>query len=95
MSNWLNGSIHPQLRTIDGLSIRLAEECEPGRSRALAEPWPESVFAFEPTWARLTRHQLVERWLLDRGIRRGALIELNQRATDGREESADEDHGGR
>jgi pimeloyl-ACP methyl ester carboxylesterase len=42
-----------QFRTIDGLSIRFAE-CGEGDDHALLlSPWPESLFAFEPTWARL------------------------------------------
>ena len=55
MSN-LNGSIHPQLRTIDGLSIRFAESADRDDHALLLSPWPESVFAFEPTWARLAEH---------------------------------------
>src|ERR1700722_6776268 len=43
----------PTFRTIDGLSIRFAESA-PGDSDALLlSPWPESVFAYEPTWSRL------------------------------------------
>jgi hypothetical protein len=47
--------IQPQFRTIDGLSIRFAESKDPGRNMhaLLLSPWPESVFAFEPTWSRL------------------------------------------
>ena len=53
MSTWLNGSIQPQFRTIDGLSIRFAESDDRGDHALLLSPWPESLFAFEPTWARL------------------------------------------
>jgi pimeloyl-ACP methyl ester carboxylesterase len=43
----------PTFRTIDGLSIRYVET-ESGRADALLlSPWPESVFAYEPTWSRL------------------------------------------
>jgi pimeloyl-ACP methyl ester carboxylesterase len=43
----------PTFRTIDGLSIRFVES-EPRNSDALLlSPWPESVFAYEPTWSRL------------------------------------------
>src|SRR5262245_61246668 len=43
----------PRFRTIDGLSIRFAEG-EPGTSDALLlSPWPESVFAYEPSWSQL------------------------------------------
>jgi pimeloyl-ACP methyl ester carboxylesterase len=53
VSNWLNGSIQTQFRTIDGLSICFAG-CEDRKDHApLLSPWPESLFAFEPTWARL------------------------------------------
>ena len=53
MSIWLNGPIQTQFRTIDGLSIRFAES-EPRDDHALLlSPWPESLYAFEPTWARL------------------------------------------
>jgi hypothetical protein len=43
----------PTFRIIDGLSIRFVES-GPGNSDALLlSPWPESVFAYEPTWWRL------------------------------------------
>ena len=43
----------PTYRTIDGVSIRFVES-EPRESDALLlSPWPESVFAYEPTWSRL------------------------------------------
>ena len=47
--------IQPRFRTIDGLSIRYAESEDPGRSvhALLLSPWPESLYAFEPTWSRL------------------------------------------
>src|SRR5262245_36400934 len=49
-------SIRPQVRSIDGLSIRYAES-EPRAERALLlSPWPESIYAYEPTWARLAQH---------------------------------------
>ena len=44
---------NPTFRIIDGLSIRFVES-GPGSSDALLlSPWPESVFAYEPTWSRL------------------------------------------
>src|SRR5437660_5111205 len=49
---WLNTS-PMQFRTIDGLSIRYAESEERGDHALLLGPWPESLLAFEPTWARL------------------------------------------
>ena len=49
-------SIRPQVRSIDGLSIRYAES-EPRPDHALLlSPWPESIYAYEPTWARLAEH---------------------------------------
>ena len=56
MSNWLNGSIQTQSRTIDGLSIRYAESDARDDHALLLSPWPESLFAFEPTWLRLAEH---------------------------------------
>jgi len=49
-------SIQTQFRTIDGLSVRFAES-EPRDDHALLlSPWPESLYAFEPMWARLAEH---------------------------------------
>ena len=43
----------PAFRRIDGVSIRFVES-DPGKPDALLlSPWPESVFAYEPTWSRL------------------------------------------
>jgi pimeloyl-ACP methyl ester carboxylesterase len=55
LSIWFNG-IQPQFRTIDGLSIRFAQSEQRDDHALLLSPWPESVFAFEPTWARLAEH---------------------------------------
>jgi pimeloyl-ACP methyl ester carboxylesterase len=50
----LSQSIRPQVRTIDGLSIRYAES-EPRKDHALLlSPWPESIYCYEPTWTRLS-----------------------------------------
>ncbi|HTU73457.1 MAG TPA: alpha/beta hydrolase [Trebonia sp.] len=44
-------------RTVDGLRIRYADSGGPGeRVVLLTSPWPESVYAFEPVWAALSRH---------------------------------------
>ena len=51
-----NQTIQPQFRTIDGLSIRFAESPDRGDHALLLSPWPESLFAFEPMWARLAEH---------------------------------------
>lgn len=53
MNNWLNGFIRTQFRTIDGLSIRYAESEDLDDHALLLSPWPESLYAFEPTWLRL------------------------------------------
>src|SRR3982074_2859251 len=45
-----------QFRTIDGLSIRFAESEHGDDHPLLLSPWPESLLAFEPTWARLAEH---------------------------------------
>jgi pimeloyl-ACP methyl ester carboxylesterase len=52
----LNQSIQTRFRTIDGLSIRFAESEERNDHALLLSPWPESLYAFEPTWARLAEH---------------------------------------
>jgi pimeloyl-ACP methyl ester carboxylesterase len=52
LSIWFNG-IQPQFRTIDGLSIRFAQSEQRDDHALLLSPWPESLFAFEPTWERL------------------------------------------
>jgi pimeloyl-ACP methyl ester carboxylesterase len=53
VSTWLNGSIQPRFRTIDGLSIRYAESEARDDHALLLSPWPESLHAFEPTWLQL------------------------------------------
>jgi pimeloyl-ACP methyl ester carboxylesterase len=45
-----------QFRTIDGLTIRFAESEDRDDHALLLSPWPESLLAFEPTWARLAEH---------------------------------------
>src|SRR5262245_25547976 len=53
MTSTLTQSIHPRVRTIDGLAIRFAES-EPMKPHALLlSPWPESIYAYEPSWRRL------------------------------------------
>jgi len=51
-----NQTIQTQFRTIDGLSIRFAESERAGDDALLLNPWPESLYAFEPTWSRLAAH---------------------------------------
>ena len=55
MSTWLNTS-QMQFRTIDGLAIRFAESEDRDDHALLLSPWPESLLAFEPAWARLAEH---------------------------------------
>jgi pimeloyl-ACP methyl ester carboxylesterase len=54
--HWSNSPIETQFRTIDGLSIRFAESEDRDEHALLLSPWPESLFAFDPTWARLAEH---------------------------------------
>jgi pimeloyl-ACP methyl ester carboxylesterase len=53
MTVTLNQTIQTQFRSIDGLSIRFAESERGGDDALLLNPWPESLYAFEPTWPRL------------------------------------------
>jgi pimeloyl-ACP methyl ester carboxylesterase len=55
VTTWLD---IPQMRfrTIDGLSIRFAESHDRDNHALLLSPWPESLLAFEPMWARLAAH---------------------------------------
>ena len=56
MTKTLTQAIHPRVSTIDGLSIRYAES-EPRDDHALLlSPWPESIYCYEPSWARLAEH---------------------------------------
>ena len=56
MSIWLNPPIEMEFRVIDGLSIRFAESEDRDDHALMLSPWPESLLAFEPTWARLAEH---------------------------------------
>jgi pimeloyl-ACP methyl ester carboxylesterase len=49
-------TINPQVRRIDGLSIRYAESEPRDVSAILLSPWPESLFTFEQMWSRLAEH---------------------------------------
>jgi pimeloyl-ACP methyl ester carboxylesterase len=53
VGTWSYTPIETRFRTIDGLSIRFAESEERDDHALLLSPWPESLLAFEPTWARL------------------------------------------
>ena len=52
----MNGAIQPQYRIIDGLSIRSAESEDRDDHALVLSPWPESLYAFEPTWRGLAEH---------------------------------------
>jgi pimeloyl-ACP methyl ester carboxylesterase len=56
VSKWLNGCIKTRFRTIDGLAIRYAESEDRDDHALLLSPWPESLYAFEPTWLRLAEY---------------------------------------
>jgi pimeloyl-ACP methyl ester carboxylesterase len=45
--------VRPQFTTIDGLSVRFAEGGRGDHDAILLSPWPESVYAFEPSWEHL------------------------------------------
>jgi pimeloyl-ACP methyl ester carboxylesterase len=53
---WLNTPIQMRFRVIDGLTVRFAESGDRDDDALLLSPWPESLLAFEPMWARLARH---------------------------------------
>jgi pimeloyl-ACP methyl ester carboxylesterase len=54
--HWSDSPIETEFRTIDGLAIRFAESEDRDDHALLLSPWPESLFAFEPTWTRLAEH---------------------------------------
>ena len=54
--HWSSRLIETRFRTIDGLCIRFAESEDRDDHALLLSPWPESLFAFEPTWLRLAEH---------------------------------------
>jgi pimeloyl-ACP methyl ester carboxylesterase len=53
---WLNTSFQMQFRVIDGLTVRFAQSEDRNDHALLLSPWPESLLAFEPMWARLAEH---------------------------------------
>src|ERR1700686_1644872 len=49
--------IKPAFTTQDGLTIRYATSKKPGADAViLLSPWPESIYAYLPTWQRLAEH---------------------------------------
>jgi pimeloyl-ACP methyl ester carboxylesterase len=55
VTTWLNTPIQMQFRVIDGLTVRFAQSEDRGAHALLLSPWPESLLAFEPVWARLAQ----------------------------------------
>ena len=50
-------TLEVQVRSVDGLNIRFADSGGSLKSTLLlTSPWPESVYAFAPMWARLAEH---------------------------------------
>ncbi|MEU0784134.1 alpha/beta hydrolase [Streptomyces sp. NPDC006173] len=50
-------SVRPEFTTVDGLSVRFARSGaadRPEQDALLLSPWPESVYAFEQVWPRLS-----------------------------------------
>ena len=56
MTTWLNTPFQMQFRVIDGLTVRFAQSEDRNAHALLLSPWPESLLAFEPMWARLAEH---------------------------------------
>jgi len=56
VTTWLNTPIQMQFRVIDGLTVRFAQSEDGDDHALLLSPWPESLLAFEPMWARLAEH---------------------------------------
>jgi pimeloyl-ACP methyl ester carboxylesterase len=54
MSTTTTAALQPQYRTIDGVSIRFAESEQHEDHAILLNPWPESMFAWEQIWVRLS-----------------------------------------
>ena len=52
----MSALVRPQFTTIDGLSVRFAEGGQGDQDAILLSPWPESVYAFEPSWEQLAAH---------------------------------------
>jgi pimeloyl-ACP methyl ester carboxylesterase len=53
----VSSPISPQVRSVDGLRIRYAEsESVDGPTLLLLNPWPESLYAWEALWPRLSAH---------------------------------------
>ena len=53
LTAWLNTPIRMRFRVIDALTVRFAHSEDRTDQVMLIAPWPESLLAFEPMWARL------------------------------------------
>jgi len=52
----MSGELRVGFRAVDGLQIRFAESGGSASQRlVLTSPWPESLYAFERVWPRLSR----------------------------------------
>jgi pimeloyl-ACP methyl ester carboxylesterase len=56
VTTWLNTPIQMQFRVVDGLTVRFAQSEDRNDHALLLSPWPESLLASEPMWARLAEH---------------------------------------
>ena len=60
MSASMSPTIETSYRSIDGVRVRYAESGEAqDRTVLMFNPWPESLFAFEPMWSELSSHSRV------------------------------------
>ena len=53
---WRNDPFQMRFRVIEGLTVRFAQSEDRDDHALLLSPWPESLLAFEPMWARLAEH---------------------------------------
>ena len=51
----MSSELKPEYRTIDGLRVRYAvSDSSASQDLVLTSPWPESLYAFDPMWPRLS-----------------------------------------
>jgi pimeloyl-ACP methyl ester carboxylesterase len=56
VTRWSNIPIEVRFRTVDGLTVRVAESEGRGQQALLLSPWPESLLAYEQVWVPLAEH---------------------------------------
>jgi pimeloyl-ACP methyl ester carboxylesterase len=56
VTRWSNIPIEVRFRTVDGLTVRVAESEARGQHALLLSPWPESLLAYEQLWLPLAEH---------------------------------------